>query len=374
MEVPFVDLKAQYNSIKKEIDEAMGRVISETAFIKGKYVEKFEREFADYLGVAHCVPCANGTDAIEVALRVLGIGPGDEVIVPANTWISTSESVTTAGAKVVFVDNDPITYTMDVAKLEEAITERTRAIIPVHLYGLTADMDPILTLAKKFELKVIEDCAQAHGATYKGRVAGTMGHMATFSFFPGKNLGAYGDAGAIVTNDENLAKHSRMVCDHGRLGKFDHGLEGRNSRLDGLQAAILSAKLPYLKKWTELRQEHAGVYHDLLKGIVAQIPVVPDYASHVFHLYVVQVENRERVQDFLLQRGVHTGIHYPISLPLTQAYAYLGLDGNAHPNAARGMHRIMSIPMYAELSAEQQQWVATCLRQALEAQQSTATR
>ncbi len=365
MKIPFVDLKAQYESIKADIDLAIAKVIDETAFIKSPYIAAFEKSFAEYLGIKNCIGCANGTDAIEIALRALGVGPGDEVIVPANTWISTAEAVTTAGAKVVFVDNHPDLYTIDVSKIEAKITHRTKAIIPVHLYGLPAEMDTIMSLATKYNLKVIEDCAQSHGATYKGKTTGTFGDIATFSFFPGKNLGAYGDAGGIVTNNDELSKMCRMIGDHGRLGKYDHGLEGRNSRLDGLQAAILSAKLPHLKAWTISRQNNAVIYDHYLSKLDIQRPWRPEYSQHVYHLYVVQVPNREKIQELLLEKGIGTGIHYPIALPLLSAYQYLNHTAADFPVAAAGMSRILSLPMYAEMTEEKIKYVVDSLADAL---------
>ncbi len=365
MKIPFVDLKSQYLSIRAEIDGAIQSVIDETAFIKSHFIGEFEASFASFLGIKHCIGCANGTDAIEIALRALGIGPGDEVIVPANTWISTAEAVTTAGATVVFVDNDPALYTIDVTKIEEKLSPRTKAIIPVHLYGLPAEMDIIMDIARFHNLKVIEDCAQSHGATYKGKMTGTFGDMATFSFFPGKNLGAYGDAGGIVTQSDELAKMCRMIGDHGRLGKHDHGLEGRNSRLDGLQAAILGAKLPHLAGWTEARRRNAQAYSKLLSHLDIPLPTAPSHSHHVYHLYVVQVPERERVQERLAEKGIATGIHYPIALPLLTAYQRLGHTEQDFPAAARGQGRILSLPMYPELTAEQMQYVADALTNAL---------
>lgn len=351
--VPFVDLKKQYQDLRAEIDGAIQAVIRDTAFISGKYAQQFEEEFAQFIGIENCISCANGTDSLEIILKVLGIGPGDEVIVPANTWISTSECVSTVGAKPVFVDNDPVTYTINPALIEAKITASTRAIIPVHLYGCPADMDPILDIARRHELYVIEDCAQSHGATYKGRVTGTMGIAGSFSFYPGKNLGAYGDAGAIVTHDEGIARTCRMMANHGRLGKHDHALEGRNSRMDGIQAAILSAKLPYLAGWTDLRIRNAQHYQSLLFGTGFTLPVVPEGYRHVFHLYVVQVDQREACQQYLKEKGIETGIHYPIALPLLQAYAHNGYKSSQFPAAYAGMSRILSLPMYAELTHSQ---------------------
>ncbi len=365
MNVPFVDLKAQYQSMKSEIDAAIASVIADTAFIKGKYVEKFDKEFAEFMGVKHSIGCANGTDAIEIVLRASGIGEGDEVIVPAHTWISTAEAVTSVGARVVFVDTDPKLYTIDPKLIEKKITSRTKAIIPVHLYGLPADMDAINAIAKAHSLKVFEDTAQGHCATVNGKMVGTLGNAATFSFFPGKNLGAYGDAGGIITNDDELATKCRMIADHGRLGKHDHGLEGRNSRLDGLQAAILSAKLPHLTAWTRARQNNAEIYSTLLRGLDVQLPYCPKSLGHVYHLYVVQVPNREKVQQHLTEKGIATGIHYPIALPFLKAYSYLNHTPADFPVAHSAMSRIISLPMYPELTREQMQYVARELGEAL---------
>lgn len=366
MDIPFVDLHSQYLSIKGEIDAAIGAVIRDCAFIRGPYVSKFEESFRDFVGTTQCVSCANGTDAIEIALRGLGIGAGDEVIVPANTWISTAEAVTSIGARVVFVDSHPTLYTIDVDKIREKISDRTRAIIPVHLYGLPAEMDVIMAIAKEYNLVVIEDTAQGHGAQYRGVQVGNFGAAATYSFFPGKNLGAYGDAGGIVTNDSALALQMRMIADHGRTAKFDHALEGRNSRLDGLQAAILSAKLPYLNRWTEQRQRWAGLYSELLTGLPIQLPVTPSHSRHVFHLYVIQIDERDRVREFMESRGVQTGIHYPIALPLLAAYRHFEHTPEDFPVASRQMHRLLSLPIYPELTEEKIEYVVSTLREALQ--------
>jgi dTDP-4-amino-4,6-dideoxygalactose transaminase len=355
--IEFVDLHAQYLSIQKDIDEAITRVIRESAYIKGKYLEQFEAAFAAFTEMPFCVGCANGTDTLEIALRALGVEDGDEVIVPANTWISTAEAVTTAGGTVVFVDNHPTKYTIDVSKIEEKINKNTKVIIPVHLYGLPAEMDKIMQLAQKYKLKVIEDCAQAHGARFQGKQVGWFGDTASYSFFPGKNLGAYGDAGGLTMRDESFRTMCRMIGDHGRLGKHDHGLEGRNSRLDGLQASILLAKLPYLSSWIERRKSRAKKYNELLKTSGIQIPEIPDESEHVFHLYVVQVDNREKVQEFMLEHGIPTGIHYPTALPFTTAYRYKGHVKEDFPVAFKGMSRIMSLPIYPELSDDQIEFI-----------------
>lgn len=365
MRVPFVDLKLQYRNIQSQIDKGIQSVINETAFISGKYATAFEEAFAQYLGVNHVIACANGTDSLEILLKAYQIGARDEVIVPANSWISTSECVTTVGAKVVFVDSHPTLYTIDVTKIEEKITPRTKAIIPVHLYGCPADMDTIMQMANKHNLIVIEDCAQAHGASYRGKTIGTIGHASSFSFYPGKNLGAYGDAGGMATNDEVIATKARMIANHGRLGKHDHGVEGRNSRMDGIQAAILSAKLPYLEHWTEARIQHAQRYLANLKQTGLQLPQIPESTRHVFHLFVVQVSNRENLQQQLKEQGIETGIHYPIALPLLKAYAYMGHQPKDFPVASGQMDKLLSLPMYAELTADQIDFVCEKLISAI---------
>lgn len=365
--IQFVDLKAQYETIKAEIDKAISDVISKTAFVGGPFVESFEKAFAAFCGVKHCVGVGNGTDAIYLALRGLGIGPGDEVITVANSFIATSESITAAGARVVFVDINPRTYNIDVTKIEEKITPRTKAIIPVHLYGQPADMDPIIALARKYNLKIIEDAAQAHGAIYKGRRIGSIGDAACFSFYPGKNLGAYGDGGAVVTNDDALADKVRMIANHGRMEKYNHKLEGVNSRLDGLQAAILAVKLRHLPAWTDSRRRNAALYNDYLSASGVVTPVeIPDVTA-VYHLYVVRVPDRKReaLQDFLKQNGIATGIHYPIALPNLMAYRYLQNTEADFPEASKASYEIMSLPMFAELKEDEIAFVASKVREFL---------
>jgi dTDP-4-amino-4,6-dideoxygalactose transaminase len=378
MQIPFVDLKSQYESIKTEIDAAISAVISKTAFIGGQHLADFENAFASFCGVKHCIGVANGTDAIFIALKALGIGPGDEVITVANSFIATSEAITMAGAKVAFIDIDPKTYNIDTAKLEkylessfspkpetrnqkpETLVPRPKAIIPVHLYGQPADMDPILALARKYSLKVVEDCAQAHGSVYKGRKIGSFGDAACFSFYPGKNLGAYGDGGAIVMNNDEAAGKARMFANHGRIDKYDHGIEGVNSRLDGLQAAILNVKLKHLPAWTESRRKNAYLYNKYLAGTGLVTPAeIPDVTA-VYHLYVVRVkkESREKLQAHLNSKGVSTGIHYPIALPNLKAYAYLGHSENDFPEATNASREIVSLPMFPELTENQIQYIA----------------
>lgn len=361
MNIPFVDLKAQYRSIKAEIDSAITGVIENTAFVGGRYVKDFEDAFCRYLGRKYCIGCANGTDALEIGLRSVGIKAGDEVIVPANSFIATSEAVTNVGARVVFVDSHPGLFTIDVNKIEDKITPRTRAIVPVHLYGLPAEMDEIMVIAKKHNLKVVEDTAQAHGAVYKKRKTATIGDVGCFSFYPGKNLGAYGDGGAVVTDDDGIATYARMLSNHGRVGKYDHEFEGRNSRLDGIQAAILQVKLSQLDKWSAGRRRNAALYGKYLAESGLQLPVSPEYSDHVFHLYVVLVNNRTTVQTKLKEAGIETGVHYPIALPLLKAYKYLGHTPKDFPIAASQMDKLLSLPMYSELTEEQIQRVSTII-------------
>lgn len=355
MPVPYVDLQLQYQTIKGDIDAAIAAVIRDNAFIRGPYVDAFEREFADAVDVKHCVSCANGTDALYLAMRALGVQSGDEIITTAHSWISTSAMITHAGATVVFCDTDDSTFTIDPVAIEAAITPRTVGIIPVHLYGQPAEMDAIMAIARKHRLWVIEDCAQAHLARYKGRQVGTFGAAASYSFYPGKNLGAMGDAGAVVTNDSALAERMTMLARHGGLVKHQHRIEGINSRLDGLQAAILSAKLPYLKQWTEARQAAATVYNIGLNQIEdVEIPIVAPDRTHVYHLYTILHAHRDALAAHLASKGVQTAINYPTALPFLAAYSRFGHRPEQFPNASRQQGQILSLPMFAEISADQQ--------------------
>ena len=349
MEIPFVNLRAQYDSIKKEIDQAISNVIHEAAFIGGKFLRTFEQNFANYVGIKHCIGVSNGTDALFITLKTLGIGKGDEVITVANSFIATSEAITLTGAKVIFVDCDKDNYNIDANKIEEFVTNKTKAIIPVHLYGQPADMDRILTIAEKYSLFVIEDAAQAHGAKYNNRKVGMLGDCACFSFFPGKNLGAYGDAGAIVTNNDELSKKIRMYANHGRMEKYNHEFEGMNSRLDGLQAAILDVKLKYLENWIEKRRIIAKMYDEGLKDIVIT-PIVMPNVRHVYHLYVIRVKKRDKVRDFLAEKGISTGIHYPIPLPFLNAYKYLRYKPADFPIAYSLKDDILSLPIHGDMT------------------------
>lgn len=362
MNVPFVDLKEQYLSIKNEIDSGIQKVITDTSFIGGPLVKQFEKEFASLLGVKHCVGVANGTDAIYITLRMLNIGEGDEVITVANSWISTSETISQTGAKPIFVDIDASTSTIDVKQIESKITPRTKAIIPVHLYGQAAHIRVIKQICDKHKLSLIEDCAQSHLTEDEGQYVGTFGTAATFSFYPGKNLGAYGDAGAIITNDGALAEKMRMYANHGALKKHEHQIEGINSRLDTIQAAILSAKLPHLKSWTTKRIRNAELYSKKLADVSEiQTPLIRPNTVHSFHLYVIRTNKRNALKDFLEGRGVQTAIHYPTALPNLPAYKYLGHSPSEFPVATQYQNEILSLPMYPELTEEQIAYVCNSI-------------
>ena len=357
MTVPFVDLHRQYLRHKEELDAAIAQVLSETAFISGRHVAQFESDFAHWLGSSHVIGCANGTDAIEILLDAFGIGPGDEVIVPAMTWISTAEAVGTRGAKPVFVDVDE-TWTMDPLRIEERITVRTKGIIPVHLYGCPADMPSIMDIAERNGLFVLEDCAQAHGATIYGQKVGTWGNAASFSFYPGKNLGAYGDAGAMVTNDPAIAHQARLIANHGQPAKHTHVIEGRNSRLDGLQGAILSVKLNHLETWTTERQVHAREYDRELFNSGLRLPVRPQKRSSVHHLYVIEHDNRNALRSRLSSAGIQTAVHYPHALPSMSCYSEWNASAKTNfPVATAMSERIVSLPMFPELTPKERDHV-----------------
>lgn len=323
--VKFLDLHAQYLTIQAEIDGAIAAVIRDSAYISGPYAARFEEQFAAYMRSQYCVGVANGTDALEIAIEALELPRGSEIIVPGNSFIATSEAVTRAGHRVVFADVDPECYTLTADTVRAKISPRTSAVIAVHLYGHPCDVESLREVTARSGLRIIEDCAQAHAAEYRGQRVGTLADVATYSFYPGKNLGAYGDAGAITTNDRNLAVRMRMIANHGRVAKYDHEFEGRNSRLDGLQAAILSAKLPHLDGWIERRIQVAERYVAGLQGIGGlTLPVRKSWARHVYHLFVVRTGRRDELKSHLAECGVETGIHYPIALPKLAAYAYVG--------------------------------------------------
>ena len=354
MDIPLIDLSAQYQRLKPQIDAAIEQTITQMAFIGGESIAQFEQTFANYLSASQVVSCGNGTDALEIILQVLEIGPGDEVLVPAMSWISTSEVVVTAGAMPVFIDVDPITYTISSQEAARKITKRTKAIIPVHLYGHPADMPTIMQLAEQHKLWVIEDCAQAHGATINGQKVGTWGHAAGFSFFPSKNLGCYGDGGAMVFRDEEAAERARIIARHGQQTRHHHVLHGRNSRLDGLQAAILLAKLPYLNQWIEEKSQAAQHYtQELAKVDSITTPQVQPDSKHGWHLYVIRTQQRDRLKNHLKSNGIQTGIHYPTALPFHECYQEMNHQPEEFLVTNQYQPEILSLPMYAELTESQ---------------------
>ena len=355
--IPLVDLKAQYATIRDEVDGAIQRVLDSTAFILGPDVRAFEHAFAAYCGAAHCVGLSSGTAALELALRALGVGPGDQVITVAHTFIATAEAISACGATPVFVEIDPCTCNMQPFALEAAITEQTRAIIPVHLYGQPADMRAINAVSDAYHLPVIEDAAQAHGAELAGVRVGTLGAMACFSFYPGKNLGAYGDAGALTTDDAALAEQVRLLRNHGRRDKYLHEVAGYGERLDTLQAAVLNAKLPHLPAWTEARRRIAARYTAAFADLELVLPFVLPGADPVWHLYVVRTPRRDTLRAYLKANGVEAGVHYPVPLHLQPAYAHLGYAEGQLPVTEEVARTCLSLPIYAELSEAQQERV-----------------
>ncbi len=359
MRVPFLDLKIQYESIRDEIAEALQQVLDNTAFAGGLFVEEFEKDFASFCQCEFAIGVGSGTTALWMALSGLGIGEGDEVITTPNTFIATVEAISFCGAKPVFVDVDERTYNMNPDLLEDNITPRTKAIIPVHLYGQMADMDRIMQIARAHGLFVVEDACQAHGAEYKGRRAGSIGDAGCFSFYPGKNLGAYGEAGAIVTNNTELAEKMRMFRDHGQAKKYYHSMIGWNARMDGFQGAVLSVKLKHLPGWNDARRKNAQLYNDLLANVKSVItPAEADYARHVYHIYAIRAQNRDALIRGLAEKDISCGIHYPVPVHLQEAYAQLGHGRNSFPVAEKCADEFVSLPMFAELSAEQIEKVA----------------
>jgi len=365
MKISLSDLKSQYQSIKKEIDKKILEVLKNSEFILGENVKKFEEEFAKFCGVKYGIGVGNGTDALYLTLRACGIKEGDEVITAPNTFIATVEAITLNGAKPVFVDINPVTQNINAAKIEKAITKKTKAIIPVHLFGQPAEMDLIIKIAKKYNLLVIEDAAQAHGAKYKGKRAGGMGDVGCFSFFPAKNLGAYGDAGMVVTNNKFLAQKIAMLRNHGRLEKYTHEFEGVSSRLDELQATVLEVKLKYLDKWNKLRQGNAKIYNKLFKDSPqVKIPRIIDGAEPVYYFYVIRIKNRDKLREKLKKAGVSTGIHYPVPLHLQPAYKYLGYKKGDFPESEEAAKEILSLPVYPELTVRQVEFIAKLIKKA----------
>lgn len=373
MKIPLMDLHRQYQSIKPEINNAIQSVLDSCNFVGGPEKENFEKEFAEALRSKFCVGVANGTDAISICLKTLGVGPGDEVVTAANSFIASSEAITSIGARVRFLDVDEKTFHINLNHLEDLLKKegpqaggKIKAVIPVHLYGRIVNMEGLMSLARRYQVKVIEDTAQAHLAELAGRTAGTWGDMSTFSFYPGKNLGAYGDAGAILTQDESLAKLARKIANHGRTQKYDHDMEGFNSRLDSLQAAVLRVKLRKLPAWTQKRCDVALWYDSHLKSLDLIRPEIPPEKQHVFHLYVVRVHNRDAIFQKMKNAGIEVGIHYPIILPALEAYKYLGHKPQQDfPVAYRLQSEILSLPLFPEISEQELQIVTETLQKSL---------
>jgi len=358
MKVPFLDLKAQYQSIKDEIHDALRLVMENTAFAGGPFVAQFEKEFAAFCGTKYAVGVGSGTDALWLSLLAMGVGRGDEVITVPDTFIATAEAISFCGAKPVFIDIEESTYNMNHSLLEASITPKTKVIIPVHLFGQTADMNPIIEIAGRHGLSVIEDACQAHGAEYKGKKAGSTGNTGCFSFYPGKNLGAYGEAGAVVTNSEELAEKIRILRDHGQAKKYYHDMVGWNARMDGFQGAVLSVKLKHLEAWNEARRQNARFYKELLKGISGIItPEEAEYAKHVYHIFAVRGENRDSIINALAKQDIACGIHYPIPLHLQEAYRFLGYKKGDFSVAEKCAEEFLSLPMFPELTREQIEYV-----------------
>ena len=366
MKVPFLDLKTQYETIQYEVNAAIQQVISKTAFAGGPFVEQFEKEFAAFCNCKYAIACSSGTSALRLALFSLGIGEGDEVITTPNTFIATAEAISACGAKPIFVDIDEKTYNMNPDLLEDAITPKTKAVIPVHLYGQTCEMEKILRIADSHGLFVVEDACQAHGATYREWTAGSMGDAGCFSFYPGKNLGAYGEAGAVTTNKPELAEKMRTYRDHGQQSKYYHSMVGWNDRMDGIQGAVLSVKLRHLARWNQARHTHARMYNQLLSGIEDIItPLDPANSRHVYHIYAIRVRFRDALMKHLAEQGIGCGIHYPVPIHLQKAYQYLGHTEGTFPVAETCAREQVSLPMFAELRLPQIKAVCEAIKTAL---------
>lgn len=363
MRVPFIDLTVQYESIKSEIDQAIQEVIESSTFAGGRFVEKFENEFAEFCHSKHCIGVGSGTEALWLILLAMGIGSGDEVITVPNTFIATVEAVSLSGARPVFVDVDEQNYTMNPSMLEASITPRTKAIMPVHLFGQMADMDAIIEIARLKGLRVIEDACQAHGAEYKGRRAGSIGEAAAFSFYPGKNLGAYGEAGAVTTDDPEIARKIRMLRNHGQCRKYYHDIVGINGRMDGIQGAVLSVKLSHLDAWNEKRRKNARKFDELLAGMPGVIlPKEAEGNRHVYHIYAIRILGRDTLLTKLKEKGINCAIHYPVPIHLQKAYEQLKLSRGSLPIAERTAAELLSLPMFAELTDFEMEYVAKWLR------------
>jgi len=372
VKVPYLDLKAQYQSIKPEIDAAIARVLESCQFVLGPEVAAFEQDFAAYCGTTECIALNSGTSALHLALLAAGVGPGDEVVTVPFTFVASVAAVTYTGARPVLVDIDPRSFTMDPAAVQAAITPRTKAILPVHLYGQSADMDPIMEVARRHRLVVIEDAAQAHGARYKGRPVGSIGDMGCFSFYPGKNLGAYGEGGAVTTSNAEYARTIRMLRDWGQDRKYHHQLRGFNYRMEGFQGAILRVKLRHLERWTEARRKVVNLYNELLADSGVEAPAEMPWGRHVYHVYTLRADDRDGLQASLLAEGIQTGIHYPVPAHLQPAYADLGYGRGAFPHAETAAEQVLSLPLYPELSAQSVAEVAGAVKKAIANRTQTA--
>jgi dTDP-4-amino-4,6-dideoxygalactose transaminase len=372
IKVPYLDLKGQYHSIKPEIDAAISRVLESCQFVLGPEVAGFEQEFATYCGATECIAMNSGTSALHLALLAAGVGPGDEVITVPFTFVASVSAVTYTGARPVLVDIDPRSFTMDPAAIEAAITPRTKAILPVHLYGQSADMDPIMEIARRHGLVVIEDAAQAHGAKYKGRPVGSIGDIACFSFYPGKNLGAYGEGGAVTTSNPEYARTMRMLRDWGQDRKYHHVLRGFNYRMEGFQGAILRVKLRHLEAWTEARRAVVNLYNDLLTDSGVETPTEMPWGRHVYHVYTLRTEDRDGLQASLQADGIQTGIHYPVPAHLQPAYSDLGYGRGAFPHSEAASQQVLSLPLYPELSSQSVAEVAGAVKKAVASRVPTA--
>ncbi len=361
--IPLVDLRAQYETIKPEIDAAIQRTIDSTAFILGPEAKRFEDHFAAFCNVKHAIGLDSGTAALHLALLALGVGPGDEVITTTHTFVATSEAIAVTGARPVFVDIDPRTYNIDPQKIEDAITPRTKAIIPVDLYGQPAEMDPILEIGRRRHIPIIEDAAQSHGALYRDRRTGSMADMTTFSFYPGKNLGAYGDAGALVTNNDELAAKIRMLRDHGRTSKYEHEINGYGYRLDGIQGAVLDVKLEHLSDWNAKRRAHADYYTELLSNMDIVTPYEPSHIQGVYHLYVIRTKQRDALMNYFKAQNIEAGIHYPVPLHLQPVYKDLGYHRGDFPITEKAADEVLSLPIYPELTQSQMDHVIATMRE-----------
>ncbi|MCU1306233.1 MAG: DegT/DnrJ/EryC1/StrS aminotransferase [Acidobacteriaceae bacterium] len=371
--VAFVDLYQQHQAIEEELVEVFRRVLRKSSFILGPEVVGFEQAFASYVGASECIAVNNGTTALQLVLAALGIGPGDEVITVANTFIATAEAISAVGARPVFVDVDPVSYTMDPQLVEAAITPNTKALLPVHLYGQTADVDALLEIARRHNLHLVEDACQAHGATYKGRKAGSLGVAGCFSFYPGKNLGCLGEGGAVVTSNPELAQRMRMLRDHGSVKKYEHSLPGYNFRLEGLQGGFLSVKLRHLDRWNARRREVAKLYNELLSDTSIGLSAEMGWGEHVYHLYVIQAEDRETLRQALGAAGIECGLHYPVPLHLQAAYADLGYEKGRFPVSEHLSSHILSLPMHPYITDEEVKGVASVLLESLQCQSNQQT-